>query len=234
MLDERQHMLLRLIVEDYIQTAEPVGSKLLGQRHHLSLSSATIRSEMSSLEQEGFLRQPHPSSGRVPTEKAYLYYLQFVVNSSKSARTQKEFHANVTSDDSLEFTLRQLAKRLVDVSGETAITAIDPRFSYHVGVSNLLAKPDFDDRELLRSITVLIDQFDHVIEQIFPVIEDQTVVYIGSQNPFGSHMATIIVKYRIGTMTEGLIGLVGPLRMNYAQNIAFVEQAKELILDMYA
>lgn len=232
MLDTRKETLLRFIIEDYIQSAEPVGSKQLAQRHRLDVSSATIRNEMAWLEQEGYLRHPHTSAGRVPTEKAYLYYLQHVVEQAPTPTT-KEFCASVSSNDSLEFTLRCVAKRLVDMTGETAIVAIDPRFGYYTGVSNLFTKPDFEDEDVMRAVSVLVDQFDDVVSKIYHLVGDQTVVYVGSQNPFGHQMATIMAKYRLGNHHEGLLGLVGPLRMDYGRNITLVEQAKELIMDMY-
>ena len=75
-MNYRQEHILQLIVEEYIKTVEPIGSKFLQQKYQLAVSSATIRHDMSVLEQEGYLRQPHTSAGRVPTEKAYLFYLQ--------------------------------------------------------------------------------------------------------------------------------------------------------------
>ena len=232
MLDSRKETFLRLIIEDYIQSAEPVGSKQLVDRHQLDVSPATIRNEMAWLEQEGYLRHPYTSGGRIPTEKAYLYYLQHVVEFEKKL-IDSTFDSSTTADDSFESSLRCVAKRLVDASGETAIVAIDPHVGYYTGVSNLLTKPDFEDVALLRSVSALVDQFDVVMSEIYHIIGDQTVVYIGSQNPFGQHIATIVTKYRVGNSYEGLLGLVGPLRMNYGRNIALIEQAKELILDMY-
>lgn len=221
-----------MIIEDYIQTAEPVGSKQLARRHKLNVSSATIRHEMAILEQEGYLRQPYKSAGRVPTERAYQYYLQHVVKPAQT-HASLELNSSAALNDSFEFGLRRIAKCLVDLSGETAIVAVDPRFGYYTGVSNLLAKPDFDDVEILRSISAMVDQFDEVMSQVYDLISDQTVVYLGSQNPFGNQMTTIIVKYHQGGAHEGLIGLVGPLRMDYGRNIALVEEAKELITQMY-
>lgn len=232
MLDTRKETLLQLIVEDYIETAEPVGSRSLMERHGLDVSAATIRSEMAILEQDGYLRQPHTSAGRVPTEKAYRYYLTHVVEPARNGerdilRVEKE------PTSSLEFTLRRMARILVERSGETAIVAMDPRFGYYTGVSNLFAKPDFDDLDVLRSVSTLVDQFDTVVSEVYDRIGSQTVVYIGSQNPFGHEMATVIVKYDLGRSGDGLIGLVGPLRMNYGRNIALVEQAREVMMEMY-
>lgn len=78
-LTERQRLILALVVRDYIETAEPVGSKRLVEHDKLDLSSATIRNEMAALTEMGYLRQPHTSAGRVPTEEGYRYFVTRVV-----------------------------------------------------------------------------------------------------------------------------------------------------------
>ncbi len=74
-LTERQKTLLMLVIRDYIETAQPIGSKALVGRYHLDLSPATIRNEMAALTELGYLRQPHTSAGRVPTEDGYRYFV---------------------------------------------------------------------------------------------------------------------------------------------------------------
>jgi heat-inducible transcriptional repressor len=75
MLDERKLEVLRAIVEDYVSTEEPVGSKALVERHNLGVSPATIRNDMAVLEEEGYIAQPHTSAGRVPTDKGYRLFV---------------------------------------------------------------------------------------------------------------------------------------------------------------
>ncbi|QVQ53609.1 heat-inducible transcriptional repressor HrcA [Spiractinospora alimapuensis] len=75
MLDDRKLTVLRAIVEEFVSTNEPVGSKALADRHALGVSSATIRNDMMSLEEEGYLAQPHTSAGRVPTDKGYRLFV---------------------------------------------------------------------------------------------------------------------------------------------------------------
>ena len=75
MLDDRKLSVLRAIVEDYVRTHEPVGSKGLVDRHSLGVSPATIRNDMAVLEEEGFIAQPHTSAGRVPTDKGYRLFV---------------------------------------------------------------------------------------------------------------------------------------------------------------
>ncbi len=75
MQDERRLAVLRAIVEDYVATEEPVGSKALVERHRLGVSPATVRNDMAALEEEGFITQPHTSAGRVPTDKGYRLFV---------------------------------------------------------------------------------------------------------------------------------------------------------------
>lgn len=82
-LTERQKTLLLLIIRDYIESAQPVGSKRLAEHYHINISSATIRNEMAALTEMGYLRQPHTSAGRVPTEEGYRYFVSQMMNQAE-------------------------------------------------------------------------------------------------------------------------------------------------------
>ena len=82
-LSERQKTLLLLIIRDYIESAQPVGSKRLAEHYHINLSSATIRNEMGALTEMGYLRQPHTSAGRVPTEEGYRYFVSQMMHNAE-------------------------------------------------------------------------------------------------------------------------------------------------------
>ncbi len=82
-LDERKKKILSSVVEDYIESAEPVGSKTLVEKYHLDYSSATIRNDMKYLEEEGYLEQPHVSAGRIPSTKGYRYYVDNLMKERK-------------------------------------------------------------------------------------------------------------------------------------------------------
>ena len=81
-LTDRQKTLLLLLIRDYIETAQPVGSKRLVEHYHLELSPATIRNEMAVLTEMGYLRQPHTSAGRVPSEEGTAISLRMVAGDS--------------------------------------------------------------------------------------------------------------------------------------------------------
>jgi heat-inducible transcriptional repressor len=82
-LTERQKRLLLLIIRDYIESAQPVGSKRLAEHYHLDLSSATIRNEMVALAEMGYLRQPHTSAGRIPSEEGYRYFVSRMMHNAE-------------------------------------------------------------------------------------------------------------------------------------------------------
>lgn len=229
-LEPRTELILKLVIEDYIRTAQPVGSRYLNKQYQVGVSDATVRNELSLLEKQGFLRSPHTSAGRVPTEMAYIYYLQHLRNKRFVVKGAPLKEATRGSAD-VETTLKTMAKKLVEISGETAVVAIDPKWTYYTGVSNLFHKPDFHDAEMMQSLSDLIDQFDDVMHRLYHELPDGPQVFIGSNNPFGEEIATILIRYSIDNKTHGLLGLVGPLRMDYSRNLALIERAKNVIDD---
>ena len=93
-LDERKKKILSSVVEDYIESAEPVGSKTLVEKYHLDYSSATIRNEMKLLEEEGYLEQPHVSAGRIPSTKGYRYYVDNLMKERKLSMVDIDYINN--------------------------------------------------------------------------------------------------------------------------------------------
>jgi heat-inducible transcriptional repressor len=115
MSDDRRLAVLRAIVEDYVATREPVGSKALVDRHNLGVSPATIRNDMAVLEEEGFIAQPHTSAGRVPTDKGYRLFVDRLssvkpLSPAERRAIQGLLSAAVDLDDVLERTVRLLAQ----------------------------------------------------------------------------------------------------------------------------
>jgi heat-inducible transcriptional repressor len=90
MLTDRRSALLNLIVEEYVDTALPVGSKYIVSKHDMPVSSATVRLEMARLEDEGYISQPHTSAGRVPSDKGYRYYVESLMAEEALAREEQE------------------------------------------------------------------------------------------------------------------------------------------------
>src|SRR5512142_1540797 len=114
-LDERKLDVLRAIVEDYVATQEPVGSKALVERHHLRVSPATVRNDMAILEEEGYIRQPHTSAGRVPTDAGYRLFVDRLsrvkpLSPAERRAIERFLIGAVDLDDVVHRTVRLLAQ----------------------------------------------------------------------------------------------------------------------------
>jgi len=135
-LTDRQKTLLLLIIRDYIDTAAPVGSKRLAEHYHLDLSSATIRNEMSALTEMGYLRQPHTSAGRVPTEDGYRYFVSEMMYNADLPDAVKhtishQFHqSRADMDQWMTLAASILATQSQGISMVTAPHAEQSRFKH--------------------------------------------------------------------------------------------------------
>jgi transcriptional regulator of heat shock response len=228
-MDQRAELILKLIVDEYIRSAEPIGSKFIAEASELDVSPATVRTVMAQLERDGYLRQPHTSAGRVPTEKAYLHYLQAFVKPGSEPSDASRLRTAMEKAPDESSAMRTLAKTLVDLSGEMAVVAFGPEASYYTGVSNLFAKPDFGDIEVVRSLSTMLDRFDDVMGEMFAAVKNEPQVLIGQENPFGEGMSAVVVKYAMPNGMVGILGLVGPMRMDYGRNLGLVTDAIDLL-----
>ncbi|WP_426447845.1 heat-inducible transcriptional repressor HrcA [Paenibacillus sp. S-38] len=124
MLTERQRQILSAIVDDYIRSAEPVGSRSISKRGNVGFSPATIRNEMSDLEEMGFLEQPHTSAGRIPSHKGYRYYVDHLMTYAENQEFQevdliKRFFADKMQE--MERIIQQVAMILSNLTSYTSI-----------------------------------------------------------------------------------------------------------------
>jgi heat-inducible transcriptional repressor len=230
-MNERQANLLKDIIIEFYQTAQPVGSGLLVKKYYSDLSSATIRNEMAALEKDGYIIQPHTSAGRIPTEAGYQYYLDNFLKDGKLAKNKqqlidKAWGAKGDSRDKIKNT----AKTIAAISKEAVFVAFDRHDYYYTGISNLLAQPEFYQQDLILNISKVIDHFDEVLENIFSQVNERVDIFIGSQNPFSNSCAIVIVKYKIGGV-EQLLGILGPMRMDYDGNKAILEYFRGKIIN---
>ena len=108
-LDERKIKILNAIIQTYLETGEPVGSRTISRFTDLKLSSATIRNEMSDLEEMGYILQPHTSAGRIPSDKGYRFYVDNLMK-VKSEEVVRQNEMMVQKVDKLEQVLKQVVK----------------------------------------------------------------------------------------------------------------------------
>jgi heat-inducible transcriptional repressor len=124
-LTPRERRVLEAVIQTYVQTAEPAGSRVLARRHGLGVSPATIRNTMSDLEEKGFLSHPHTSAGRVPTDKAYRVYVDSLLNAPHgaivSAERERLREQLTLSHSTIETILRRAAQSLGVLTQELGI-----------------------------------------------------------------------------------------------------------------
>lgn len=137
-MDDRKLQILGAIVEDYVSTREPVGSKSLLERHELGVSAATVRNDMSVLEEEGLIHQPHTSAGRVPTDKGYRAFVDHVAMVKPLSAAEKRAIRTLLEDagdveELLARTVRllaQLTQQVADLAGLAGLCFLPRKFAF--------------------------------------------------------------------------------------------------------
>ena len=113
-LSDRKIQILQAIINDYIETAEPVGSRTIAKKYNLGISSATIRNEMSDLEEMGLILQPHASSGRIPSDMGYRLYVDHLMQQKELKPEEKKYLQSVVARDinQIDYLMEESAKAL--------------------------------------------------------------------------------------------------------------------------
>lgn len=175
-LEERVNAVLLAIVESYIQTAEPVGSRTLSKHQELGISPATIRNVMADLTEQGYLAQPHTSSGRVPTDKAYRFYVDAGSGGEfLSQKVKREIDEAIRdSSDSLEKMLENTTMVLAGLTKSTCVVA-GPRVN-----TTRLRMIEFLRIGEEQIMVVLITQSNMVYNKVIEVSEDLTQDFLNS------------------------------------------------------
>lgn len=141
-LDERKKRILKAITDDYIVSAEPVGSRTIARRYELGLSPATIRNEMADLEESGFLEQPHASAGRIPSELGYRYYVDALMSMQKlSEKDLERIYGELDKHhQQLQTIIQQTSKMLVHMTQYPSLVLspqVESAFFRHVQIVRL-------------------------------------------------------------------------------------------------
>ncbi|HWV79024.1 MAG TPA: DeoR family transcriptional regulator, partial [Isoptericola sp.] len=122
MSEERRLAVLRAIVEDYVHTREPVGSRVLTERHGLGVSPATIRNDMAALEEAGYIAQPHTSAGRIPTDKGYRLFVDRLAEVRPLTSPQRRAIETFLSEAiDLDDVLGRAGRLIAQLTGQVAV-----------------------------------------------------------------------------------------------------------------
>ncbi len=232
-MNKRQQEILAAVIEEYTNSAVPVGSKILVEKYKFEMSPATMRSDMAKLENEGYLHQPHISAGRIPTDKGYKFFVEEIMGDQElSLSEQKRLQAELLKLKAQHQRLsRTTAKLLSSLSGNLAISTIEKDFA-DFGIRELLDKPEFQEIDEFCKVAEALDYIDENVDSILAnVKENETRIFIGKDNPIKgiSNCSMIVSPYKTKAGEKGVLAIIGPKRMRYAKNKSLVDYVKKLL-----
>lgn len=219
-LTARQVEILKSLIEEYIETAEPVGSETLEKKHNLSASPATIRNEMVRLTTLGYLKKPHVSAGRIPTPAGMKFYVKQLMK-EKELSTAEEVSVRDKVWDLREKErafLKELTRALAERTGALAVATTNEGDLFASGYANILDMPEFFDIDLTKNLLSVIDDANYLEGLCLGQADDDDIhILLGEElgprltGPYGF----VYTKFHTPMNLTGEIGVLGPSRLNY-------------------
>jgi heat-inducible transcriptional repressor len=235
-LTARQVQILRAIIEEFIETAEPVGSDTIDKKFNIGVSPATIRNEMVYLSKQGYLNKTHSSAGRIPTPMAMKLYVNELMKEKEltvadEVSTKEKIWRN---RNEMNILLSQITRVMAERAQALAVAMVDEDHLYHSGYANLLQMPEFYDIKVMRHVLQLVEEAA-LLEEIFSYGTSENpiqVVYgpeLGNKNlePVGVIHMTMDIH---GQSCH--LGILGSSRFNYSYVIPMMKYVRGLIQDI--
>ncbi len=232
----RQVQILRAIIEEFINTAEPVGSETIDKKYNIGVSPATIRNEMVYLTKQGYLSKSHSSAGRLPTPLAIKLYINELMKerdlSVADEVTAKEKIWNCRNE--VSELLQEATRVLAEKSRALGVAMNDERRVYHAGYANLLQMPEFYDIEVMRNVLALIEQAPSM-EEIFEKNVSENPIHIVFGEELGNKKLEPVSIIYFSANCGGhhcTVGVLGSNRFDYPYIIPMMRYFKALIEEM--
>jgi heat-inducible transcriptional repressor len=232
-LTARQIQILKLIVEEFIDNARPVGSEMLDRKYNLGVSPATIRNEMVFLEKQGYLSKDHASAGRLPTSAALKLYVNELMK-EKQLTVADEVGVKEkiwTNRDDLDELAYELARSLAEQTRALGFVVADGGKAYHAGYANLLSMPEFFDIGLMRQVLTLIEEVS-VLQEIFRFGGSENPVQVVYGQELGNRdLEPISLIFANVTLGEHhyTVGVLGSNRFDYPYVMPMMRYVKKLL-----
>ena len=237
MLSDRRQRVLAALIEEYVARALPVGSRTLTERYRFGVSPATIRNELSALEDEGYISQPHTSAGRIPTDTGYRAFVDELVESGAinkdepgAAETIGRLREQARElDELIESTSRALSQFTDCLSVVTPPDLSHPR---RLGIMSLMRQPEFAYTEALLPIMQVLEDDTILLHVLDATAADADVpgVRIGSENETEQLAGVSVVACRYGVGPDGgIVAVIGPTRMDYTKAVSAVRIASKTL-----
>lgn len=224
----RQVKLLHAIIDEFINNATAVGSLSITHRYNLGVSPATIRNEMADLVDQGYLAKPHTSSGRIPTNMAYRFFINEILSDLEEMETyltaniyEELYQIRFDFDELIYQALNHLSKQ----AKTTSFVLLKNRI-YYSGLAYLTDNPEFTNLENL-SIILSILEDKKLLESIFSKSKGKNKVktLVGEDTGINGleNSAFIFSEIKLHGENHGYIGVCGPTRLNYPKVIPLVD-----------
>lgn len=226
---DRRLEILRAIVDEYVQTQEPVGSKVIADKHHLGISPATIRNEMAVLEDEGLIIQPHTSAGRIPTDRGYRLFVDKLATVKPfTSPERRAIETFLDGSHNLDDLVKRSAKLLADITKQVAVVKYPTigesgREMMAISGTANLARSGEDLGTTLSPILEALEE-QVVLLRLLSDAHQTVQVTIGSEQKDANLQSTslVTVGYGLDNSPLGAMGVLGPTRMDYAASMAAV------------
>jgi len=233
-MTDRQKLILLSVVKEYIKYGQPIGSKLIFEKYSFNISPATFRNEFAELEDEGYLFQPHTSSGRVPTDKGYRFFVNYLMEkrNAEKERMVDIFSEFVKAKRRQDEIFAELTRALSGFSKNVVLSGpLGSRLFFRSGINEVFSQPEFNDLALRSDFGSLIDSFEENVTSVIDKLKrDDFVVLIGKENPFNKAKEFSMILSRCNLSgEEGIVAILGPKRMDYAKNIDLINSLRHLL-----
>ncbi|MCA9406409.1 MAG: hypothetical protein KC684_07725 [Candidatus Omnitrophica bacterium] len=232
----RRDTILGLTVNQYIRTVSPVSSKFIAQQSRLDLSPATIRNILAELEEDGYLTHPHTSAGRVPTQKGYRYYVDYLMREiqlleDEKARIKSQYQK---ATQELEELLDKTSEVLSNTTHYTSIVSIEGGNQIFLRGTNFVVDyPDYQDVRKIRDILAALERKEQLLEIINKDLAKKIDILIGHEMAYSKmeNCSMVISEFRLRE-ARGRIAILGPTRMDYERVVSALEYFSNLFEQM--
>src|SRR3989344_2043382 len=225
-LTDRQIRILKAVIEEYIETAEPVGSEKLDKKFGLGVSPATIRNEMVTLTKNNFLKQPYTSAGRIPTSMALKFYVHNLMKAKELSVADEVMVKQKIWDyrQEIDRLLRESTKVLSERTHALALSATGGGDMYYAGAANILEMPEFFDIDMTRNLLYALDETDFWWNLGLHLPDNEPFhILIGEElgRQVLGNCGSVFTKFNIH-QTSVIMGGVGPSRINFSSVVPVV------------
>lgn len=231
--ENRRKAVLTATINRYIRKACPVSSEDIAKE--FNLSPATIRNIFAELEEANYLTHPYTSGGRMPTEKGYRYYVDYLLHEhslleEEKESINKEYHSRINRIEDLLDKTSQIISSITHNTGIAFSPEWHDKFFYR-GISSVLNQPEFHDYQKIRHLIRLIEEKEYLIRIIMRDFQEKVKVYIGEELecPEIENCALVVSTYRLKNNSSGRIAVLGPMRMEYEHTICAMEYVSGIL-----